>query len=50
MDKKKLINVAIGIAAFIIPFGFTALTGYYFIKKYKKCKEDKLIADSKLED
>jgi len=41
MDKQKLIKTAIAIATIVVPFGLTAVGGYYAFKYYKKKKSEK---------
>ena len=36
MDKKKLVKVGLTMMAIIVPFGLTAVAGYYGFKKWKE--------------
>lgn len=47
MNKKKLLEIAINTAVFVIPFGLVAIGGYYGYKKYRKNKDDKKELESK---
>jgi hypothetical protein len=41
MDTKKIAKIATTIIIVAVPFGLTAIAGYYSYKKYKEVKEKK---------
>jgi hypothetical protein len=49
MDAKKFVKIATTVALVVIPFGLTAVAGYYGYKKYKEIQEKKNLEKKKEE-
>ena len=49
MDTKKILKITAGIILVAIPFGLTAVAGYYGYKKYRDIQDKKKLKEKEVE-